>query len=55
MIPTFAAGETGAQLLQQNKFVSGDQNGDLMVNKALTREELAALIAELNGKKRRGC
>lgn len=51
MIPTFAAGETGAQLLQQNKFVSGDQNGDLMVNKALTREELAALIAELNGKK----
>ena len=50
MMPVFAAGETGAEKLYQHGFIAGD-NGDLMVNKALTRAEMAVLMAELNGVK----
>lgn len=50
MIPTFAA-ETGAEHLKMHGFISGNENGDLLVNQALTREQLAALTAELAGDK----
>lgn len=50
MIPTFAAG-TGAQELKANGFISGNEKGDLLVDQALTREQLAALTAELAGDK----
>ncbi len=50
MIPTFAAG-TGAEELKANGFISGNENGDLLVDQALTREMLAALTAELAGDK----
>lgn len=51
MVPTFAAEQTGAENLLQYGFITGDQNGDPMVEKLLYRSELAALIAELNGVK----
>lgn len=51
MIPTFAADMTGAEHLKEHAFISGDENGDLMVDNMLTRQQLAAIIAELNGVK----
>lgn len=50
MIPTFAAG-TGADHLKTHGFISGNENGDLLVNVELTREMLAALVLELNGER----
>ena len=50
MIPTFAVG-TGADELKANGFISGNESGDLLVDQALTREQLAALTAELAGDK----
>ncbi len=50
MMPVFAAGETGADQLYKYGFISGN-NGDLMVNKELTRAEMAVLVAEMNGLK----
>lgn len=50
MIPTFAdAHETGAMELKAAGFLKGDDSGDLMVEKELTREEMAVLFAQLNG------
>lgn len=50
MIPTFAdEHESGAQLLFEHEFVVGDGTGDLMVDKALTRAEMAVLLAQMNG------
>jgi S-layer homology domain. len=55
MIPTFAADATGAQNLYDNGFITGKDgatvDAKLDVNAKLTRAELAALIAELNGAK----
>jgi hypothetical protein len=55
MIPTFAADATGAQALYDNGFITGKDGADLAskldVNAQLTRAQLAALIAELNGAK----
>lgn len=55
MIPTFAAEATGAELLLENGFITGKDGADLEakldVNAPLTREQLAALIAELRGEK----
>lgn len=55
MIPTFAADATGAQNLYDNGFITGKDgatvDAKLDVNAELTRAELAALIAELNGAK----
>jgi hypothetical protein len=55
MIPTFAADATGAQALYDNGFITGKDGADLEskldVNAQLTRAQLAALIAELNGAK----
>ncbi|MBS7526595.1 Ig-like domain-containing protein [Fusibacter paucivorans] len=50
MMPTFAAGETGADSLYENGFISG-ANGDLMVDKSLTRAEMAVVLSELFGVK----
>jgi len=51
MIPTFAdAHETGAQMLFENNFIVGDGTGDLMVEKVLTRDEMAVLMAQMYGK-----
>ena len=50
MMPVFAAGETGADQLYKYGFIAGS-NGDLMVNKELTRAEMAVLVAEMNGLK----
>lgn len=56
MMPTaFAADATGAQNLYDNGFISGKDgatvDAKLDVNAMLTRAQLAALIAELNGAK----
>lgn len=55
MIPTFAADATGAQNLYDNGFITGKDgatvDAKLDVNAKLTRAQLAALIAELNGAK----
>ncbi|MDH8679254.1 S-layer homology domain-containing protein [Fusibacter bizertensis] len=55
MIPTFAADATGAQNLYDNGFITGKDgatvDAKLDVNAKLTRAELAALVAELNGAK----
>lgn len=55
MIPTFAADATGAQHLYDHGFITGKDgatvDAKLDVNAKLTRAELAALIAELNGAK----
>ncbi|MBF4695116.1 S-layer homology domain-containing protein [Fusibacter ferrireducens] len=49
--PTYATDtETAADLLLKYKFIAGD-NGDPMVEKALTRAEVAVIIAEMNGVK----
>lgn len=50
MIPTFAAGETGAELLFEHEFIYGDENGNLMVEKMLTRDEMTVLFAQMYGK-----
>ncbi|MBE0451928.1 MAG: S-layer homology domain-containing protein, partial [Clostridia bacterium] len=51
MIPTFAAAhETGAELLFEHNFIVGDENGDLMVEKMLTRDEMTVLLAQMYGK-----
>jgi hypothetical protein len=50
MMPTFAAGETGAESLYEYGFITG-ANGDLMVDKALTRAEMAVVLSELFGVK----
>ncbi|MBF4695178.1 S-layer homology domain-containing protein [Fusibacter ferrireducens] len=50
MMPVFAAGETGAEQLYKYGFIAGN-NGDLMVDKELTRAEMAVLVAEMNGLK----
>lgn len=50
MMPVFAAGETGADQLYKYGFIAGN-NGDLMVDKELTRAEMAVLVAEMNGLK----
>ncbi len=51
MIPTFAdAHETGAQMLFENNFIVGDGTGNLMVEKELTRNEMAVLFAQMYGK-----
>lgn len=50
MMPVFAAGETGAEMLYKYGFIAGN-NGDLMVDKELTRAEMAVLVAEMNGLK----
>lgn len=50
MMPVFAAGETGADQLYKYGFIAGN-NGDLMVNKELTRAEMAVIMAEMNGLK----
>lgn len=52
MMPVFAADTTatGADQLYKYGFISGD-NGDLMVNKVLTRGEMAVLVAQMNGLK----
>ncbi|MDW7661195.1 MAG: S-layer homology domain-containing protein [Bacillota bacterium] len=51
MIPTFAdAHETGAELLKAHDFIVGDENGDLMVEKVLTRDEMTVLFAQMYGK-----
>ncbi len=52
MMPVFAAdgNATGAEMLYKYGFIAGN-NGDLMVNKALTRAEYAVLVAEMNGLK----
>jgi hypothetical protein len=50
MIPTFAAGETGAELLFEHNFIVGDENGNLMVEKVLTRDEMTVLFAQMYGK-----
>lgn len=42
--------ETGASLLYKYGFVTG-ANGDLMVDKQLTRAEVAVILSELNGTK----
>lgn len=47
----FAADETAGEMLQAAGFVAGDENGNLMEENALTRAELAVLVAELNGVK----
>lgn len=49
--PAFAAEATGAEELKANGFIEGGEGGDLMVDNPLKRGELAALLAELNGKK----
>lgn len=51
MIPTFAADMTAGQHLFEHEFIAGDGNGNLMEDQLLTREQLAKLILELNGKK----
>ncbi len=51
MMPTFAASATGAEELKAYGFVSGGDNGDLMVNKTLTRGELAVILTDLYGQK----
>lgn len=38
------------QFLQDNGFVKGDKNGNLMLDKNLTRAEFTALLARLDGK-----
>ncbi|GAU77795.1 surface-layer 125 kDa protein precursor [Fusibacter sp. 3D3] len=42
--------ETGADMLLKYKFISGD-NGDLMLDKPLTRAQVAVILAELKGVK----
>jgi len=51
MMPTFAAGETGAEMLQTNGFITGGTDGDLMEDKELTRAEMAVVLSELFGVK----
>lgn len=46
--PAFA--ESGAELLHKYGFVKGGVNGDLMLDRKLTREQLAILVCELYGK-----
>lgn len=50
MIPTFAADMTGAEHLQAHNFIVGDENGNLMVEKVLTRDEMTVLFAQMYGK-----
>jgi len=47
----FAADQTAGEMLKAAGFVQGDENGNLMEDKGLTRAELAVLVAELNGVK----
>lgn len=47
-VPAFA--ESGAELLHKYGFVKGGVNGDLMLDRKLTREQLAILVCELHGK-----
>lgn len=47
-VPVFA--ESGAELLSKYGFVEGDSNGDLMLNRKLTREQFAILLCKLYGK-----
>ncbi len=49
-LPTYADGETGADLLLKYGFISGD-NGNVMPEKELTRAEAAVILAEMNGVK----
>jgi len=51
MIPTFAADMTAGQHLFEHEFIAGDENGNLMEDQLLTREQLAKLVLELNGSK----
>lgn len=53
MIPTFAADMTAGQHLFEHEFIAGDGNGNLMEDQLLTREQLAKLILELNGSKKK--
>lgn len=53
MMPVFAAdttAATGADQLYKYGFIEGN-NGDLMVDKELTRAEMAVLVAQMNGLK----
>ncbi len=47
----FAADQTAGEMLKAAGFVQGDENGNLMEDKGLSRAELAVLVAELNGVK----
>ena len=49
MIPTFAADKTGGEELKELGLLTGDENGDLMENQTLERQEFAKIIAQLNG------
>jgi len=50
MMPSFAASASGAEELYSNGFITG-ANGDLMVEKSLTRAEMAVILSELFGVK----
>lgn len=49
MIPTFAAEKTGGEELKALGLLSGNENGDLMEDQTLERQEFAKVIAQLNG------
>lgn len=49
MIPTFAAEKTGGEELKALGLLSGNENGDLMEDQTLERQEFAKIIAQLNG------
>ncbi len=50
-VPTVAAPKTGAELLKEYGFVQGNEKGELMVDKQLTRAEACVLVAEMYGLK----
>jgi Spy/CpxP family protein refolding chaperone len=45
----FAAEETAGEKLKAAGFVAGDQDGNLMEDQKLTREQMMVLIAQMYG------